>query len=197
MSAGIPVLGQGAATLIAGLQAGRDALTKMFHAGFPDARIAGGYLRDLYLGRKPKDMDIFIANRWTTTPTMEAALSSAFGTPVRFQCDMGYGPDSEVDRVFAQALPGACPLQIIELAEGIAPADRFQRYDWGLCQIELTLDGGVNRSEAFERDLLASTCTLVHCESEREHARSMRRWARWQSEMERLGIRMVDPTPWA
>lgn len=37
-----------------------ERLLKRIQKIYPDAVISGGYLRDLYFGKKPKDIDVFV-----------------------------------------------------------------------------------------------------------------------------------------
>lgn len=178
-------------------------VTALHHGGFPGAAVAGGYLRDAALHLQPKDMDVFIPESRLSNYDLEQALYRALGVPFKFDCDLSYGDDSEVKRVMSELPPFGgtwtfgVQVQVIELASGIDPAARFHRYDFGLCQSMLGVDGRWLQSPAFIKDTAAKTCTLAHCESEREHQRSMRRWQRWEPKLAPLGFTLVDPTPWA
>lgn len=170
-------------TKLVRLKRAHGIVTALFHAGFPGAVVAGGYLRDTLIGQRPKDLDVFIPYSELATCYLEPALSKALGEPMAFQFDLSYGEDTEINRVFTvTGLDGLQPpAQVIEMAPGIDPAGRVDRFDFGICQAWLGLDGCVQNSEAFAKDLLQRTATLVHCENGREHARSLRRWERWST----------------
>jgi hypothetical protein len=156
-------------------------------AGFAGAIVAGGFLRDSILGFEPKDIDVFIAH----DPSRDyvAELSKVIGQPVRIQVGTMYST-SEVVAVFTTE--GDCPIQVIELDGD--PTERAKHHDFGICQV---WHDGTNLCTTghFEFDRLHERCTLIHCESADEHARSMRRWERLKDKL--VGFTLVDKTQWA
>lgn len=170
-------------------------------AYIPGAVIAGGYLRDLYLGMPYKDIDIFIPFtedvdelieqiRWK--PVIETEYHP---TTIREVHCCKYKPQTEITRVwdvvsyrqvgFEDTLKG---VQIIMLQKGFTIQDRVERHDFGICQIWYD---GVNTycTDAFLQDFEQKTFTLVVCESAEEYNRSMRRWDRFKEKYTQFDLR--------
>lgn len=180
------------------LSLAESIVSRLENAGL-DAVVAGGFLRDAALGAPAKDIDVFIPNLGErSTDQLERTLSGALGMKVAVQCDLSYGEDAEIARVFTEVSDSRLLVQVIEMAPGIDPLERSSRFDFALCQATYGSRSGLKVSQAFLRDLAHRTCTLVHCESAQEHARSMRRWARWQATHPVLSqMTLVDNTgPW-
>jgi hypothetical protein len=137
--------------------------------------LAGGYLRDLLLGRQPKDIDFFIQGR-----VDRAALHQAFPQfkPEPFSEWLAY-KGREVAGVYdlgQQA--GGLPMQLIELAEGYDPVERVTAHDFGICQI-WTEDGvSIKTTPEFDLDAVNQTFTLTTCENPDEFDRSLKRYDR-------------------
>jgi hypothetical protein len=167
-------------------------LVRKIRTVFPEAIVAGGYLRDLAIGAKPKDIDVFIGNRMTlTTEAVERMLSTALDECVKVEFSLSYA-NMEVNRIFTVVAGDPLPVQIIEL-DIADPVERILQHDFGLCQI--WHDGEcVNVTGHFEWDVQWQCCSLVHCESEAEHKRSMRRWERLKDKLGPLGYTLRDAT---
>jgi hypothetical protein len=164
-------------------------LVRKIRTVFPDAIVAGGYLRDLTIGAQPKDIDVFIGKRGGDTVELEQLLSKALDECVKVEFNLSYA-NMEVNRVFTVVAGDPLPVQIIEL-ESTDPVARILEHDFGLCQV--WHDGEhVRMTGHFARDLQWKTCTLVHCESAAEYQRSMRRWERLKTKLEPLGYTLVD-----
>lgn len=167
----------------------------LVHAGFPEAIVAGGFLRDSLLDIEPKDIDVFIGNKAAITKeVLVSALAEALGGFARVEFDVTYSA-MEVDRIIDVSSPAfPFPIQVIEMKPGLAPVEHARKHDFGICQVWVG-SHGLDSTRAFVLDHSGKTCTLVHCENEDEHARSMRRWERLKDKLE--GFRLVDETPWA
>lgn len=136
---------------------------------FPGAILAGGLLRDLYFGKEPKDADIFVRKLGPNDPVMQHL------TPF---CAGGYMNAYEVGMVWSTpwTILGL-PVQVIEMAEGLDPADRVALHDFDFCQA--WTDGcALHGLDKLAKVRDTSTVTLVHCEDPEQYARSMRRWDR-------------------
>lgn len=163
----------------------------LYHAGFPGAVVAGGYLRDSLLGLPPKDIDVFIPKSAIVSDVLAQRLGQAVGHDVKIECNLSYA-NMEVARIMGTT-DRALPIQFIEMSGGQDPKERVARHDFGICQVWVDMNG-LDWTEAFEHDRRRMDCTLVHCESPEEHKRSMRRWERLKEKL--AGWRLVDPTSW-
>lgn len=138
---------------------------------FPGAIIAGGYLRDIFFGKPPKDVDVFVPKLAEDNPFVVC------GSLVP-ECAGQYMHAEEVGMVFKTPWTvDGLPVQIIEMAEGLDPAERVALHDFDFCQV--WTDGwavhGLGKLELVEA---TRTVTLAHCEDGAQFARSMRRWER-------------------
>lgn len=153
----------------------------------PGAVIAGGYLRDLYIGIQPKDIDIFIPfvediDSILTkidneiSPKIEVMSIQFTDSRISEMHGAAYMPQSEITRVWdvRSTKEDNTPYQIIMLQKDLDIRDRISKYDFGFCQIYF--DGcSVYATDAFQKDVDNKTFTLVHCEDDEQFARSMRR----------------------
>lgn len=170
-------------------------VNRMFHGGFPEAIVAGGFLRDTLLDLEPKDIDIFIAKHEASKERLVEAVGRAMGGDAKMEFNCSYN-NMEVDRIISVSVPGVTfPIQVIELDGRKGPIDRVKEHDFGLCQVWLGAAYGMDCTPAFTHDKAHKTCSLVHCESVAEHTRSIRRWERLRQKL--VGFRLVDRTQWA
>lgn len=165
------------------------------------AAVSGGWLRDVYCGKTPKDIDVFVdfMGRETHALLASSVLIDITGLPVSVESTLGMYKEGEVARIFSAGEMGGVPVQIIELHEGLNPKTRWKHNDFGICQIAMFIDDAgrltIEKTPAFIRDAMEQTFTLVHCENEQEHARSMRRWERLREKY--VGHCLVDFTIFA
>lgn len=149
------------------LNVGLRALADV-RACFPGAILAGGFLRDVILGREPKDIDIFVPCSLTADP------GDLDMVPMRGAAE--YMEQTEVDDIW-DVRGYELPVQVIMLAPDLDPVERARAHDFGICQV--WHDGEqLHHSGNFERDVMAKTFTLCICEDKKEFTRSMRRWER-------------------
>lgn len=148
------------------------------------AVVGGGFLRDLALGVRPKDMDLFIMADTREGPSEEMlkAMDESLGRIQWLARDGEYIAMGTCCRVGGTKVgPNGHPydveVNVIVLDNGIRPADDARLNDFGICQI--WFDGeNVDCTEAFKRDIERKTFTLSVCEDEGQFKRSMRRWDR-------------------
>lgn len=161
----------------------------------PGAVIAGGYLRDLYIGIEPKDIDIFIPfvedidpiltkidNE--ISPKIEVMSIQFTDSRITEMRGAAYMPQSEITRVWdvRSTKEDITPYQIIMLQKDLDTRDRISKYDFGFCQIYF--DGcSVYATDAFQKDVDNKTFTLVHCEDDEQFARSMRRAEKFKNKL--------------
>ncbi|KQW02224.1 hypothetical protein [Rhizobacter sp. Root1221] len=162
------------------LQVGLDAL-KTVQAVFPNAILAGGFLRDLLLDRTPKDIDIFVPHTGCFQPGTLQLVPMMGAAEYMEQTEVSYIWD----------VPGfELPVQVIMLCPGLDPVDRAKAHDFGICQV--WNDGaGLEWTPAFDKDWSNRTFTLDHCEDQKEFDRSMRRYERLQEKF--AGFPLVIP----
>lgn len=188
----------------------KEVITRI-RKDFPDAYIAGGYIRDLMLNMRPKDVDVFIEHNERVD---EIFVSSQIHTKEIVGCR--YMAQAEVTRVWdCVAAPEphentlsslksliqrfrtehelGTPVQIIMLAPGIKLADRIARYDFGFCQA--MFDGeNVYCTNHFLNDIVSNTATLTWCEDHEQFQRSMRRFDRFQERNPSLKLKFTVDT---
>lgn len=130
-------------------------LTHLRHHDIP-AVILGGFVRDLALGRTPKDIDFFIDATSATVPKLITALDGYAWVrkvkPFPFQ-DTHFVLDIEVPNI-------AQEIQLIGFTGPITPEVMAGHADIGLCQGAFNTESFYAAS-AFEADLANRTLTLL------------------------------------
>lgn len=152
----------------------------------PGAVIAGGALRDLFLGRPFKDLDIFVhlhdpANDRAAIFSALTALGFCSSGTIDFSYAKGmtkecYAADSFTRSVMAfGCIPvvGLLEVQIVVLNEPF----KLSRMDFGLCQIAYDGDA-LTYSDEFMHDAVNEVFTVCRADTEDELARSRRRYER-------------------
>ena len=134
----------------------------------PEAIIAGGFLRDLYFGKKFKDIDIFVAN-----PV--GFISFDFIAETKY--DMTYSTDSEISEV-QKLYCDNFEINIICVPSGDLIA-RVQEHDFDFCQV-YTDGKQIYGVEILQQVQQTKEVTLVQCENAKQLERSLRRWDRFQ-----------------
>lgn len=139
-------------------------LLAKIHETCPSAIIAGGALRDLYIGPTPKDLDIFLP-RDAQLPVMtmaEGEQSAKFDDTVAYQFVYSGYP---------------LPINCIFCEQQVMPMQRFQRFDFGICKI--AFDGQqIIPHDEFLWDLKSECFTLRRCDSQVGLAYSIGRYNR-------------------
>lgn len=131
----------------------------------PDAFIAGGAVRDLYLNRSVKDVDVWV-------PVTLSQMQRLAPNEVHNEYTVTERGIFKVVKTFIKNIP----VDIIyhEIPEGLSQRDEMIRYivgkfDFGLCMIWYA-DFGIVRSSAFDKDYCHKTLT----EMNRTRARASR-----------------------
>jgi hypothetical protein len=169
-----------------------EALAKLKEAGFK-AVLAGGALRDLYCGRVPKDVDIFVLHEnsfgnpfkvarvvdndglWSTTQYNQITSHAQIDYVVRRSITDGRQP------------PFFELIGIIGFKSGM---ELIHRFDFGLNQIGIE-NGEIIYTDAFMKDWKHGTFTLMHAFT---YDRSIKRYKAWAAgkysgwSMEKSGI---------
>lgn len=146
-------------------------------AGFPDAQIVGGALRDLDNEKPVKDIDVFVSCRGDDYDRLCLALArkgTRLVTPEAAEYLKSMSDVVEVINFGPIDGVGSPDLQVIVTVPGF---DFMTRVDFGLCQIGW--DGlTIGRSEAYYLDRTEKTFTLTRCASVEEFERSYARFVR-------------------
>lgn len=140
---------------------------------FPGAIIAGGFLRDAFFGRQKKDIDIFVP----FDADERTSLSMELDGFKRLSWS-GYMVGGEVEMVWElkDSDSFGYPVQVIMLRAGLDVEERARAHDFDFCQV--WHDGTFWRESLDFASRNMYEVTLVHCESQKEFDRSMRRWER-------------------
>jgi hypothetical protein len=105
--------------------------------------IAGGALRDLFLGREPKDIDIFTGPDWN----VEAAKKlgeikwTKKGAPFDQDPESWSAADDTIETVANLTIEGLPPFQIIERPHNPEPMKMLERFDFGICRVAWDAQG--------------------------------------------------------
>lgn len=144
----------------------------------PGAVIVGGALRDLYLGRPVKDLDVVVpCSAWLGVIEIRLDLMDTIAT-LRPVFPEEYGVENSDPHLVAvyelTRLPGLPPVQLL-WTDGLPTLeDQLNRLDFGICQIGY--DGeSVYCTNAFVKDVARLTFTLVSAHSRQ---RSLKRFER-------------------
>lgn len=142
---------------------------------FPDAVLAGGYLRDAWYGREQKDIDIFIGYvQKADNPTL--LLQDQLGhDEIQPMLGSMYRKQGDVNSVW-NVSGFDLPAQVIMLNPGHTPTSRAREHDFDFCQI--WHDGWATGSTLDFRQANYREVTLVQCEDQTQFNRSMVRWER-------------------
>ena len=163
-----------------------DLVLRAVQVADPSAVVAGGCLRDTYLGEAFKDIDVFVGPGfdpdklpygWIATESASeehvARYREFYATNLRRVLAL--------DRINGNGNP-LPPVQIIERTHAILPTTVLESFDLGFCQI--AYDGVCGYStETFRRDMRdnTATCMLALDDPRMEHSkeRAARFMARW------------------
>lgn len=176
-----------------------DVLARLHAAGFPEAIVAGGAIRDWDNNKADqiKDIDVFIQDRPTYLYDLNQALhgyTHRVMVPEHVAHYMDFegvrmvheyqapsvlvGPeiidDNGMNLSQFEAYP---PVQIVVMGRPVLPESTIERHDFGICQIGY--DGKrFFTTHHYDHDKMNKTFTLVRCRDGRDYARSLKRWAR-------------------
>lgn len=133
------------------------------------AVLAGGAMRDLYCGRQPKDIDIFIlGDNGRHINDIMLTLGGSWESKTYNQFSRGYKIDYVIERT------DFTPIQVIGVGVETTE-DLIKEFDYGLCQI--AYDGThIVHTAAFRRDFQDGTLTLTNVHA---YDRALERYATW------------------
>lgn len=138
--------------------------------------VAGGVLRDLFHDVPVNDIDVFIPHVNGSPQEGLRALKNIFGDDGRLDF-VSYSDDIDVLYAFTFPNLSFAPVNFIVVKADVPLTGERCRMDFGLCQV--WYDGlHIECTEAFQDDYWNQTFTLKRGSSERDFARSMRRWRR-------------------
>jgi hypothetical protein len=120
---------------------------------YPSAIIAGGYLRDLYLGKTPKDIDVWLPDGEYSSKTLCGHRGISDSEYQRSVTGVFKDGDYEIIEVdwnrYAPLLLGGPFWKFV-----------IERFDMGICQI--AWDGiDLHTTEAFKKDVENKTITYL------------------------------------
>jgi hypothetical protein len=135
------------------------------------AYIAGGSLRDVILGRREKDIDIFVDPRWCG----DHVLSQFGAVTVVQQADLAADSDDRcyddsINRIVELATTRGRIFQIIERPRLVDPLNMISLFDFGICRCAWTRGEGWIVHPDFLEDL-AARVFKVRCDLYVEHTR--------------------------
>lgn len=153
---------------------------------YPEAIIAGGFLRDLFFGKEFKDIDIFINESKEKEEPYEEISVSFFP---KSSCNMQYSTDDQIREVnYYNWFPvenqglwqfeSRFEINVIEVLNSDLAA-RVQEHDFDFCQV-YTDGKQIYGVDILQQILDTKTITLVQCENAKQWQRSMNRWERFQ-----------------
>ncbi len=178
-----------------------EMLRRMQEDGFPEAIIAGGALRDLDHNVSAKDVDIFVRKPDNVEGSIKAMVEKAVELPVAkvvidFEDGTGVGDDTETYDLHEMGCYAIYQFQfggtIFEIIV-IAGADKhfakwvIDDFDIGLCcayytghasidvnEADVVIEGPVF-TEAYERDRVMKTLTILKAPTDKALARTRKR----------------------
>ncbi|MGZ5676849.1 MAG: hypothetical protein ACXWHC_18810 [Usitatibacter sp.] len=154
---------------------------------YPDAFIAGGYLRDLALDRKPKDLDIFT---WEVEIKGEGKSMIDHDGVDHDEWVALYEGSRITDAEVPVTLDGvSLPVQIVHLNRAVADNCQLvaSQFMVGLSQLWSNGDR-VWGTDAFFRDRADETFTVTRCEGHPEMQRILRKVASFNERYPTFGI---------
>lgn len=163
----------------------RTVLTWLAETYQIQAVCAGGAPRDLWHGKTPKDVDIFVfgfdkARAQSFIEQLRADLPEAEFTET--QCYPGTDHPLNLQRIIEFCVP-ACPwpLQLIFCGKSATPEQVVARIDFGICRIGLALGHDIVTPE-FVSDAEERTFTLLRVVDDFDAPRSVARFCslRWK-----------------
>lgn len=159
-----------------------------------EAVVGGGAIRDTVAERPLKDVDVFVDVRGSTAYAVKMLLGMEYGE-IKWTPGIQYWRTAREVKGLG-ALPegtGTVPITVILLEQDVV--ESMKDNDFGICQAWVNADRTFSFTPAFMRDISHKTFTLLSCEDEKDHARSMRRWDRLQQKYS--DHTLVDKTPYA
>lgn len=172
------------------------AALEIIQLDFPDAVIAGGALRDLILGREPKDIDVFAEHRpFTPSQHLYTAAdikdwAQNYLGPARCVINDAWAAYNDaLDGVVCAveidaALTRPLPIQLITMNRPVTFENVVDRIDFGLCRV--SHDGEqLFTHPHFHQDRAREVFTLRRCTGQAQYDRSVQRHAR-----------LYDKYPW-
>lgn len=148
---------------------------------YPDAFLAGGYLRDRYMKIPPRDIDFF-----TFLPMIEGR------NEVSFDATQSQANDFRIDKVERESrIDIALPIQIIHFSDEVKDSDprtEVTHFLFGMQQILYDMERGfVDATEEFWDDIKNKTMTVCRCQGiadaiigRRKYERLRERYPDWQ-----------------
>jgi len=143
--------------------------------------VGGGFLRDIFFGRLPKDLDVFMnANDMDDCALLDYLAKRGFTARVLVSNEaIEYLSFTDVSSVIEATHPYFdYPIQIIRMARhNESPERMIERLDLGPCQIGMDVEGNIWHTEQFTTDAFNQTFTITRDEGN-DRTRSVKRFHR-------------------
>lgn len=140
-----------------------DMMTRMETLTGQPCVLSGGALRDKFLGRQAKDLDLFMPYSARAVALVEGAFTGYPKTQYVPPAVADYIGMVDCRAVLGYFVPGLPPLNFVFLAENVSvePGEVARRNDFGICQVACDSQGNVAVTQAFAKDVIEKTFTLT------------------------------------
>jgi hypothetical protein len=129
-----------------------------------DAILVGGFLRDLWHGLDPKDLDIVVKHSTDPWLIFEALNGTDYDidTIESSRQDINFSFEARFNVPIAPI-----PVNLIGACAGQSPLEKLKSHDFGLCQI--WCDGqGLHTTKHYDHDVHRKVFSLQRCRSQDE-----------------------------
>jgi hypothetical protein len=141
-------------------------LLRVMELHFPEVLLAGGAVRDLILGKRPKDLDLWVNPHTADAEFLKANLRAFPRDPANSALISQPSAAHQIESIWTCNWKGTAVEIIVLNAPLIAdPEALTSTFDIGLCQAAMYPSGMVYLSEHFTKDLRDHTMTVIRDET--------------------------------
>lgn len=149
----------------------------------PEAHIAGGAVRDDYLGVPIKDVDVFVGE--VNETRAREVLAEHFEWK-RSMDESYFTSDPRVRAAHEFDMPDT-PINLIVLSEALSMLENVERFDFGVCRAAHNGECGFFHAD-FTHDVERRCFTLRKCENESQMGLSLGRYRRLSEKFPEWGL---------